>query len=61
MRFRRKHRHEPIREYTTNLGYGKEVCECGAYRCRELLGDRWIEAAPHPPHAPLPSMKQTDA
>jgi hypothetical protein len=41
--FRRRHRHEPVREHTTNLGYFKETCSCGAYRCRAVLGELWVE------------------
>lgn len=40
--WRRKHKHEPVRAYTTNLGFWKEVCECGAYRCQEVTGPGWI-------------------
>lgn len=41
--FKRKHRHEVAESHTTNLGYFKESCACGAYRCREVTGRGWVE------------------
>lgn len=43
-----KHVHVAAEDHVTNLGYWKEACACGAYRCPEVTGNDWIEPSVYP-------------